>query len=144
MEDILIDGEKIRRLRKNKGWSQMDLARISWVDQGTISALERNAKGGLRIDTLVRLARALGVSTDSLFVPTDGATVEPTDPQLDVMMRLVVDLTPEERQSAEMFIRFALAQRRRLKLEAKKQAKPAEKTKTSSSRTPRSQTKRRV
>ncbi len=142
MEDVLIDGEKIRRLRKNKGWSQIDLARIAWIDQGTISALERNAKGGLRIDTLVRIARALGVSIDGLFVPTDGATVEPTDPQLDVMMRLVVDMTPEERQSAEMFIRFVLAQRKRLKLQAKRQDKTAKRTKTTASRRPRSQTKR--
>jgi len=124
MEDVFIDGAAIRRLRKNKGWSQMDLARIAWVDQGTISALERNAKGGLRSDTLVRLARTLGVSTDDLLVPPDGTPVESSEPQLDVMMRLVRDLTDEERQSAEMFIRFVMAQRRRLGLEAKKQAKP--------------------
>ena len=51
MEDILIDGAKIRRLRKNKGWSQFDLARVSWVDQGTISQLETNRKNNLRADT---------------------------------------------------------------------------------------------
>ena len=143
MEDILIDGSAIRRLRKNKGWSQMDLARIAWVDQGSISQLERNAKSGLRTDTLVRLARALGVSTDDLLYPTDGTPVEPTDPQLDVMMRLVVDMTPEERQSAEMFIRFVLAQRRRLKLGSKKQGKAEQKPKTTAARTPGSQTKRK-
>ena len=113
MEDILIDGAKIRRLRKNKGWSQFDLARVSWVDQGTISQLETNRKNNLRADTLVRLARALGVALDELFVPADPSVVEPTDPQLDVMMRLVTNMTPEERASAEMFIRFVLTQRRR-------------------------------
>ncbi len=124
MEDVFVDGAAIRRLRKNKGWSQMDLARIAWIDQGTISALERNAKGGLNLVTLVRLARTLGVSTDDLLVPPDGTPVESSEPQLDVMMRLVRDLTDEERQSAEMFIRFVIAQRRRRGLEAKKQAKP--------------------
>jgi len=135
MEDVFIDGAAIRRLRKNKGWSQMDLARIAWVDQGTISALERNAKGGLRSDTLVRLARTLGVSTDDLLVPPDGTPVESPEPQLDVMMRLVRDLTDDERQSAEMFIRFVIAQRRRLGLEAKKQAKPAEASASAPART---------
>ena len=126
MEDILIDGAKIRQLRKNKGWSQMDLARIAWVDQGTISQLENNTKLGIRMDTLVRLARYLGVPTDDLLVPADGIPVETADPQLDVMTRLVRDMTAEERQSAEMFIRFVLAQRRRKSLEAKKQTKPVE------------------
>jgi transcriptional regulator with XRE-family HTH domain len=129
MDDILIDGAKIRRLRKNKGWSQMDLARIAWVDQGTISQLENNAKLGIRTDTLVRLARCLGAPTDELLVPADGVPVETSDPQLDVMTRLVRDMTPEERQSAEMFIRFVLAQRRRKSLEAKKQTKPEESAK---------------
>jgi len=89
MDDILIDGAKIRQLRKNKGWSQMDLARIAWVDQGTISQLENNAKLGIRMDTLVRLARCLGAPTDQLLVPADGTPVETADPQLDVMTRLV-------------------------------------------------------
>ena len=122
MEDILIDGAKIRRLRKNKGWSQFDLARVSWVDQGTISQLETNRKNNLRADTLVRLARALGVALDELFVPADPSVVEPTDPQLDVMMRLVTNMTPEERASAEMFIRFVLAQRRRHGSEIKRKS----------------------
>ncbi len=143
MEDILIDGAKIRQFRKNKGWSQFGLARVTLVDQGTISALERNARAGLRLNTLVRLARALGVSTDDLLVPSDGTPVEPTDPQLNVMMRLVVDMTPEERQSAEAFIRFVLAERRRLKHQAKKQDKPDEKPKSTTARTARSQAKRK-
>ncbi len=143
MEDILIDGAKMRQFRKNKGWSQFGLARVALVDQGTISALERNARAGLRINTLVRLARSLGVSTDDLLVPSEGTPVEPTDPQLNVMMRLVVDMTPEERESAEAFIRFVLAQRRRLKQQAKKQDNPHEKPKTTAVRTPRSLAKRK-
>jgi transcriptional regulator with XRE-family HTH domain len=143
MEDILIDGAKMRQFRKNKGWSQFGLARVALVDQGTISALERNARAGLRLNTLVRLARALGVSTDDLIVPSDGVPVEPSDPQLNVMMHLVVDMTTEERKSAEEFIRFVLAQRRRLKQQAKKQDQPDEKPKTPTARTSRSQAKRK-
>ena len=113
MEDILIDGEKIRSLRNKLRWTQKELAMVSGVDQGIISHLENNSKAGTRIETLVALARAFGVATDDLFVPVEPVPVEPTDPKIDVMMHLVEDMTDEERQSAEMFIRFVLAQRKR-------------------------------
>ena len=113
MEDILIDGEKIRALRNKRRWTQKELALVSGVDQSIISDLENNKKAGTRIETLVALARALSVATDDLFVPVDPIPVEPTDPKLDVAMRLVEDMTDEEWKSAEMFIRFVLAQRRK-------------------------------
>jgi transcriptional regulator with XRE-family HTH domain len=113
MEEILVDGEKIRALRNKRRWTQKELSMVSGVDQGVISRFENNAQGSARIDRLVAIARALGVATDDLFVPAEPAPVEPTDPQIDVMMHIVEDMTPEERQSAEMFIRFVLAQRRR-------------------------------
>jgi transcriptional regulator with XRE-family HTH domain len=113
MEDILIDGEKIRALRNKRRWTQKELAMVSGVDQSIISDLENNKKAGTRIETLVALARALSVATDGLFVPVDPVPVEPTDPQIDVMMRLVEDMLPDERQSAEIFIRFVLAQRKK-------------------------------
>jgi transcriptional regulator with XRE-family HTH domain len=119
MEEILIDGEKIRALRHKRRWTQKELAQVSGVDQSIISNLENNHKEGTRIETMVALARALGVATDDLFVPGEPMTVEPTDPQLDVMMRLVEDMTPEERQSAEMFIRFVLSQRKRHRARAR-------------------------
>lgn len=115
MEDILIDGAKIRALRNKRRWTQKQLAMASGVDQSIISHLENNAKPGTRIETLVALARAFGVATDDLLVPVDPIPVEPTDPKLDVAMRLVEDMTDEEWQSAEMFIRFVLAQRKKQK-----------------------------
>lgn len=113
MQDTLIDGEKIRALRKKRRWTQKDLAGASGVDQGLISRLENNNQGATRIDTFVAVARALGVATDDLFVPEQPKPVEPTDPQIDVMMRMVEDMTPEERRSAEMFMRFVMSQRKR-------------------------------
>jgi transcriptional regulator with XRE-family HTH domain len=113
MEDILIDGEKIRSLRNKRRWTQKQLAMVSGVDQSIISNLENNAKPGTRIETLVALARAFGVATDDLFVPAEPIPVEPTDPKLDVMMRLVEDMTEEEKQSVEMFIRFVWSQHKK-------------------------------
>lgn len=114
MQDILIDGAKIRALRKKRHWSQKVLANASvGGDQGLISRLENNHQGATRIDTFVAVARALGVATDDLLVPEEPKPIEPTDPQIDVMMRLVEDMTPEERRSAELFIRFVVYQRKR-------------------------------
>jgi transcriptional regulator with XRE-family HTH domain len=110
MEDILIDGAKIRALRSKRRWTQKQLAMVSGIDQSIISNLENNAKPGTRTETMVALARALGVATDDLFVPAEPIPVEPTDPKLDVMMRMVEDMTEEEKNSVEMFIRFVKTQ----------------------------------
>jgi transcriptional regulator with XRE-family HTH domain len=115
MEDILIDGEKIRSLRNKRRWTQKQLALVSGVDQSIISHLENNTKPGARIETLAALARAFRVAMDDLLVPVDPLPIEPTDPKLDVAMRLVENMTDEEWQSAEMFIRFVLAQRKKQK-----------------------------
>jgi transcriptional regulator with XRE-family HTH domain len=111
MDDILLDGDKIRRLRQAKQWSQADLAKVSGVDQGTISRLENNIQEKTRIETLVQLARTFGVATDDLFISSEPLEVEPLDPQLNVMMRLFDDMDEEERTSLEMFARFVISQR---------------------------------
>lgn len=111
MDEILLDGDKIRKLRQVRRWSQSDLARISGVDQGTISRLENNAQEKTRIETLVALARTFKVATDDLFVAAGPLDLEQTDPQLDVMLRLFDDMDAEERTSVEMFARFVIAQR---------------------------------
>jgi transcriptional regulator with XRE-family HTH domain len=110
MEDILIDGDKIRMLRNKRRWTQKELALTSGVDQSIISDLENNKKAGTRIDTLVALARALGVATDDLFVPAEPIPIEPTDPTIDVMARFVPDMTEEEKHSVRLFVHFVWAQ----------------------------------
>jgi transcriptional regulator with XRE-family HTH domain len=124
MDEILLDGDKIRRLRQARRWSQADLARASGVDQGTISRLENNIQEKTRIETLVALARTFGVTADDLFLSSTAAAVDPLNPQLNVMTRLFEDMTEEERDSLEMFARFILAQRgKRWRLERAKSRK---------------------
>ena len=113
MEEIQVDGTKIRTLRNKRRWTQKQLAIKSGVDQSLISSMENKAKRGVRVVTLVKLARAFGVGTDDLLVSAESTPVKPTDPQLDLIRQLVEDMTPEERQSTTMFLRFALAQRKR-------------------------------
>jgi transcriptional regulator with XRE-family HTH domain len=65
--DICIQiGENIRRLRKAKGWRQIDLAEHSGIHEVHISDLERGTReAGVR--TLQAIAKALKVGTAELL-----------------------------------------------------------------------------
>jgi transcriptional regulator with XRE-family HTH domain len=65
--DICIPlGERIRQLRKQKGWRQIDLAQHSGVHEVHISDLERGTReAGLR--TILAIAQALDVRLSVLF-----------------------------------------------------------------------------
>ncbi len=113
LDDLKIDGGKIRVLRERRGWSQRDLWRESGVDQGTISNLETDQKEDVRFSTMVALAHALGVQPEDLLASAESIETKPNDPQINVMMRLVNDMTREERESAVSFMNWVIAQRRR-------------------------------
>jgi transcriptional regulator with XRE-family HTH domain len=63
---IGVDGERLRRLRRERALSQQDLERISGVAQATLSDLEQG-KRGARASTVRRLAKALGVEPKELM-----------------------------------------------------------------------------
>jgi XRE family aerobic/anaerobic benzoate catabolism transcriptional regulator len=65
--DICIPlGERIRKLRKEKGWRQIDLAHHSGVHEVHISDLERGTReAGLR--TVLAIAQALDVRLSTMF-----------------------------------------------------------------------------
>jgi transcriptional regulator with XRE-family HTH domain len=59
-------GERIRKLRRAKGWRQIDLAEHSGVHEVHISDLERGAREpGLR--TLRKIARALDTTLSEIL-----------------------------------------------------------------------------
>ena len=59
-------GEKLRAMRLARGWSQMQLARESGLWVSRISLLDNNHTADPRFSTILRLAEALGCSTDEL------------------------------------------------------------------------------
>jgi transcriptional regulator with XRE-family HTH domain len=61
-------GERIQRLRRDRGLSLRQLAKQAGVPQSSLSAVETGARGGrnLTLDTGKRLAKALGVTLDYL------------------------------------------------------------------------------
>jgi transcriptional regulator with XRE-family HTH domain len=59
-------GERIRKLRRAKGWRQIDLAEQSGVHEVNISDLERGTREpGLR--TLSKIASALGTTLSEML-----------------------------------------------------------------------------
>ena len=59
-------GERLKRLREARGWSQQDLADESGVPYITIYRCERGLHQEPRVGVAAKLARALGVSLDVL------------------------------------------------------------------------------
>jgi transcriptional regulator with XRE-family HTH domain len=68
-------GHLIRTQRRRLGWTQIELAKYAETDRSTVSRAETGARqaGTLSLLSMVKFARALGVTIDSL-VGDDFAT----------------------------------------------------------------------
>jgi transcriptional regulator with XRE-family HTH domain len=79
--------ERLARLRKERGWTQVELAERVGITQRLVSDYER---GRLRLnaDIVVRLANALEIATDELLQPTATQTPLRRKPSLRVLRRL--------------------------------------------------------
>ena len=67
-------GERLRRLRKQTGWTLQELSRHSGVSLSTLSKIE-NSQVAPTFDTLVKAARGLGIGFEALL-----AEPAPTEP----------------------------------------------------------------
>jgi transcriptional regulator with XRE-family HTH domain len=67
-------GTRIRKLRKEKGWRQIDLAQHSGVHEVHISDIERGARE-VCLNNLVALSKALGIPVSDLVRDIDGPSV---------------------------------------------------------------------
>jgi transcriptional regulator with XRE-family HTH domain len=111
LDEVNIDGRKIRSLRERRGWTQKDLSLKSGIDQSLISALETDRKEDVRFSTIMALARSLGVQPHQLLTSSESVPVEPTDPQISIMMRMVNNMTVEERASVIALVNLYKYQR---------------------------------
>jgi transcriptional regulator with XRE-family HTH domain len=67
MQDIQRQlGDRIRKLRQRKGWSQEEFADISGLHRTYIGAVERGEKN-LTISTIHTLSKTLGTTIAQLF-----------------------------------------------------------------------------
>ena len=60
-------GEKVRSLRDEKGMSKELLAGLAGISVSRIEQLEKGYPGGMRVNTLCSIAKALGVPPSTLI-----------------------------------------------------------------------------
>jgi transcriptional regulator with XRE-family HTH domain len=69
-------GQRIAGLRKERNWTQLELARRTGLAASTIAAIEQDARRTKpEVDTLVSIARAFGITLDALLA-------DPADPKV--------------------------------------------------------------
>ena len=73
-------GEKLKALRRARGWTQRELGQRAHVRQALISDLERTKQLDTKSQILRRLADALGVALEELLGPYEGPPAPPASP----------------------------------------------------------------
>ena len=58
--------KNLKNLRNKKGWSQERLAREAGISYHTLIKIEQDRIRNPKLETLIKLAKALGVSLDKL------------------------------------------------------------------------------
>ncbi|AOY75167.1 helix-turn-helix domain-containing protein [Clostridium formicaceticum] len=64
----MLNGFKIREMRVKKGYTTMDVSRITHISKSYIEELERGDKKNPSFNKVVSIAMALGIRIDDLVV----------------------------------------------------------------------------
>ncbi|MEM5832264.1 MAG: helix-turn-helix transcriptional regulator [Candidatus Aenigmatarchaeota archaeon] len=59
--------KNLKKLRQQKGWSQEKLAKEAGISYQTLIKIERGYIKNPKLETLVKLAKALSISVDKLI-----------------------------------------------------------------------------
>jgi transcriptional regulator with XRE-family HTH domain len=73
-------GQRIIDLRKKNGWTRRELAKRSGLHEQHLLKIEQGLRKRIESDTLIRLARAFGCSTDYLLGLQEEEDNEPDSP----------------------------------------------------------------
>ena len=79
-------GENIKRIRKQKGWTQKKLAMELGVSQQNLAQYEGN-KRNPKLGTIIKIADGLGVSIDELTNDADENEIVVDQKTLDIIMK---------------------------------------------------------
>lgn len=101
-------GQRVRAIREARDITQVRLAEILGIDQSNISAIERGVRS-LTIHQVVKLSKALKVSTDEILLPPNGARQKRVLASVKVLRRLQrIESLPEGKQRAVLKVLDAL------------------------------------
>ena len=97
-------GERVRRYRNDRGWTQAQLAKAASLSKTTVSRLERGLDRPLEKTTRA-LATALGVETDRLLGLEGQPALfpRPDERRLDLLRRLMALSDDHVEQGEHMF-----------------------------------------
>ena len=93
--DYVSIGNRIKEIRKSKGWTQAKLAEKSEIEPSNISHIERAATK-LSLPTMVSIANALEVSLDELAY---GSLKNNSHISIKIINEVIEDCTTEELKS---------------------------------------------
>lgn len=104
LDDITVERftERLKKHRKEKGFSQRELAKLAGVSKATIGKLENGTMP--RIDNLVSLSRALGIAFNYLI----GFIDDPYDIEVREVQEIWDDLSPADRANLYEYAAFLL------------------------------------
>jgi|ERR1017187_3527283 transcriptional regulator with XRE-family HTH domain len=93
-------GQRVARIRKERGFTQVDLAEKIGLVQNIVSAIERD-RLKLSAEMAVRFATALDVGMDELLKPVEGRVKNGRKPSRKVLRRLEqIETLPPVKQTA--------------------------------------------
>lgn len=94
-------GRRIQNRRKQKGYTQEQLAEMMNVSIQMVSNLERGNKA-IRIDNLINLSQILDISTDYIL------TGKETTDDIQALTARITQLPDRERKMIELLVGFCL------------------------------------
>jgi transcriptional regulator with XRE-family HTH domain len=101
-------GERIRRAREAQSITQVELAKTLGITQSNVSEIERGVRG-VTTHQLVRLAKALRISTDEILVDRGAKAERAPTTSLKVSRRLQrIEALPQARQRVILKVLDAL------------------------------------
>src|SRR5215471_8061989 len=72
-------GQRVILARNKHGWTRRELAKRAGLHEQHLANVERGERHRIEAETIIKLARALGCTTDSLLgLAADEATSQPT------------------------------------------------------------------
>lgn len=93
-------GERVARIRKDRGFTQVELAEKIGVIQSIVSAIERDVLK-LSAEMAIRFALALEVTTDDLLMPAKRNGSQGKQPSRKILRRLEkIETLPKAQQVA--------------------------------------------
>ena len=76
-------GQRIRRVRDERGIKQNHISKVTGITQAHLSRIE-NDESGVTKNTLRKIAEALGVTFEALYIPKHGFTNDPDAQTIDI------------------------------------------------------------